>query len=94
MAGIAESVNGAGRKTIYTHDEAARIIDMFEEILTQHDIHIPSPEDAERDSDNMVGLYGSTYADLLDDIEALLIELIDEAARGCNVIEREFSGEY
>ena len=94
MVGIVESVNDASRKTIYTHDEAARIIDMFEEILTQHNIRVPSPEDAERDPDNMVGLYGSTYADLLDDIEALLIELIDEAARGCNVIEREFSGEY
>lgn len=92
MTGIVKS--DSDRKTIYTHDEAARIIDMFEEILEQHNVRIPSPEDEERDSDNIVGLYGSTYADLLDDVEALLIGLIEDAAHGCEVIEYEFSGEY
>lgn len=35
--------------TIYTHDEAALIIEKFEDVLSQYDIHIPSPEDDERD---------------------------------------------
>ena len=92
MIGIVEL--NSDRKTIYTHDEAARIVDMFEEVLAEHNIRIPSPEDEERGSDNTVGLYGSTYGDLLCDVEAHLIELIKAASCGCEVIEYEFSGHY
>ena len=50
--------------TIYTHDEAMLIVEMFEDILSEYNIHIPSPEDDEREPDNMVGLYGYTYSDV------------------------------
>ena len=60
---------------IYTHDEAAIIVDMFEEILHRYSIRVPSPEDDERDNDDY-GLYGSVYSDLLDGVEARLIEII------------------
>lgn len=82
------------KKVIYTHDESARIIDMFEEILSKHNIHIPSPEDDDREPDNMVGLYGSTYSDLLDDIEGLLVDIVDSCAQGSEVVKYEFSGNY
>lgn len=79
---------------IYTHDEAARIIEMFESILSEHDVHIPSPEDEDRETDNMAGLYGSTYGDLLDEVECTLIDLLKRAGQGCNVVTYRFSGKY
>lgn len=61
---------------IYTHDEAARIVDLFEEILIKKGICVPSPEDDERGEDNMLGLYGTTYGDLLDAVEDNLAEIL------------------
>lgn len=78
--------------TIYTHDEAALIIEKFEDVLSQYDIHIPSPEDDERDEDNMVGLYGSTYSELLDTIEEQICSILSRCKDGEKVIENEFSG--
>lgn len=62
---------------IYTRQEAADIVDAFEEVLSKHNICVPSPEDDERESDNMVGLYGSTYYDLLDFVEHTIINLLE-----------------
>lgn len=62
---------------IYSRDEAMLIIEMFEDILIQHNIKIPSPEDDDREPDNDVGLYGSTYSDLLDNVEDKLIEILE-----------------
>ena len=77
---------------IYTHDEAARILDAFEEVLSRYNIHVPSPEDDDRDDDNMIGLYGSTYSDLLDDVEDCLITLLAKYTMTTNIISYEFSG--
>ena len=81
-------------KKIHTHDEAARIVDAFEEVLSRYNIHVPSPEDDDRDEDNMVGLYGSTYGDLLDYVEDKLVDVIDTAKTGAEVVVGEFSGTY
>lgn len=78
----------------YTHDEAARIVELFEEILDEYNIHIPSPEDEEREPDNMVGLYGSTYSNLLDSVEEYLIETANAVSNGAEVVQFEFSGNY
>ena len=94
MEGMSEHHEVIPGKKIYTHDEAARILDAFEEVLSRYDIHIPSPEDDEREPDNMVGLYGSTYSDLMDDIEGMLIDVISAAAHGAEVVSGEFSGNY
>lgn len=51
-------------KTVYTHDEASRIIELFEDILSNNDIIIPSPEDDEKEEDNEAVLYGSVYSEL------------------------------
>ena len=69
-------VIGLGNK-IYTHDEAMLIVELFEDILTQHNIKVPSPEDDEREPDNDAALYGSTYSDLLDSVEDKLIEILE-----------------
>lgn len=62
---------------IYTRQEAADIVEAFEDVLMENNICVPSPEDDERDPDDMVGLYGSTYYDLLDFVEHTLIDLLD-----------------
>lgn len=77
---------------IYSRDEAMLIIEMFEDILIQHNIKIPSPEDDDREPDNDVGLYGSTYSDLLDNVEDKLIEILEHHTTDSEVIHNEFSG--
>ncbi len=63
----------------YTRSEAAEIIELFEDILDQYDVSVPSPEDNERDKENMVGLYGSTYSDLLDSVESAIIDIAEKS---------------
>ena len=70
------------KKEIYTHDEAARLIEIFEDRLIDADIYVPSPEDDERDPDDMVGLYGTTYGDLLEDVENVVIEFTIKTSEG------------
>ena len=77
---------------IYSRDEAMLFIEMFEDILIQHNIKIPSPEDDDREPDNDVGLYGSTYSDLLDNVEDKLIEILEHHTTDSEVIHNEFSG--
>lgn len=86
---------------IYTRDEAARIVEMFENILVENEISIPSPEDDDRDPDDKLGLYGSVYSDLLDVVENVLIGIIirrgphgDHIKDLNEVITGEFSGKY
>lgn len=79
-------------KKIYTHDEAMLIVEAFEEVLSRYDISVPSPEDYEREPDNMVGLYGSTYSDLLDYVEDSLVALLDKHKDGAEIIVGEFYG--
>ena len=86
---------------IYTHDEAARIVEMFENILVENGISIPSPEDDDRDPDDNLGLYGSVYSDLLDEVENALVRIIirrgphgDHIKDLNKVITGEFSGDY
>ena len=64
------------KNPIYTRDEAARIVALFEDLLIKNEISVPSPEDYERDPEDDLGLYGSTYYDLLDEVEDILREII------------------
>lgn len=77
---------------IYTRDEAMLILEKFEDILIEYGIEVPSPEDDDRDDDDHVGLYGSTYANLLDEVEERLIEILARHTKGVNVIPERFSG--
>lgn len=62
--------------SIYTHDETARIVDLFESLLDKYNIRISSPEDSERDADNEAKLYGSVYGELLNSVEDELIDIL------------------
>lgn len=87
-----EIMQKKARAKIYTHDEAMLIIEIFEDILCEHGIKVPSPEDDEREPDNEAALYGSTYSNLLDDVEARLIDLLDRHTPDTEIIKDEFSG--
>ena len=82
------------KKEIYTHDEAAYIIELFEELLVANNIKLPSPEDDDRDPDNDAALYGTTYSELLDEVEWRLIYMLQRHDKEAEVITQEFSGDF
>lgn len=75
--------------TIYTHSEAADIVELFEDVLEQNNVTIPSPEDYERGEDSG-RLYGSTYYHLLETVEARLVEIANKVRNGAQVVEDVF----
>lgn len=81
-----------GKEPIYTHDEAALIVEEFEIVLEKYGVKIPSPEDDEREKDNGATLYGSTYSDLLDSVEGTLIDLLERHSVGTPIVQYTFSG--
>lgn len=78
--------------TVYTHDEATNILEAFENLLVDNNIILPSPEDDDREEDNEAALYGSTYSDLLDVVEAILVDMVLRIKSGAEVIPYEYSG--
>lgn len=77
---------------VYTHDEATIIVEMFEDVLSKYNIHIPSPEDDDRDKDDMVGLYGTTYSNLLDSVEDRIQDIIERVKDNSTIVYGEYSG--
>ena len=84
--------NASQSDAIYTRDEAVLIVEMFESVLDTYNIKVPSPEDDERELDNEAKLYGSVYSDLLDNVEASLIELLEKHDEDTEIVTDEFSG--
>lgn len=84
--------NASQSDAIYTRDEAVLIVEMFESVLDAYNIEVPSPEDDEREPDNEAKLYGSVYSDLLDNVEASLIELLEKHDEDTEIVTDEFSG--
>lgn len=85
-------VNASQSDAIYTRDEAVLIVEMFESVLDTYNIKVPSPEDDEREPDNEAKLYGSVHSDLLDNVEASLIELLEKHDEDTEIVTDEFSG--
>lgn len=79
------------KDTIFTRSIAASIIDKFEDLLDKHNIFVPSPENDERDIDNEAKIYGSTYYDLLDAVEAEVINACRSAQHGAGIVTDRFS---
>lgn len=84
--------NASQSDAIYTRDEAVLIVEMFESVLDAYNIKVPLPEDDEREPDNEAKLYGSVYSDLLDNVEASLIELLEKHDEDTEIVTDEFSG--
>ena len=82
-------------KQVYTHDIAARIVENFENVLDEQDITLTSLEDDEKEPDNAARLYGSTYCDLLDATEAIVIQALEQAGVSRDkFITDQFSGNF
>lgn len=64
---------------LYTRGYALLIMEQFEAVLSKYDICVPSDEDDEREEDDMIGLYGSTYSDLIDVVESIVIDAVKDS---------------
>lgn len=65
---------------IFTHNIAAELIDIFEDVLDEHDITIP---DEEREgNDDEARIYGKVYTDLLYITEMALVRRIAPIVAG------------
>ena len=71
---------------IYILQETANILEMFDDLLVENGIKIPSPEDDEREESNAAALYGTVYSDLFDEIEYILTTIVEEAKAGTEII--------
>ena len=80
-------------KPIYIEDEAAAIVELFDDLLVDNGIKVPSPDDDDRDEDNESALYGETYYMLTEKIGERIFKIIDRAKNGAEVIEWELSGD-
>ena len=80
--------------TIYTHGEAARIVELFEDVLDEHDIKIPSSEEDEHEPDNETKLYGSVYWNLIDGVEESIINLLQAHKYDTTVIKYKYSDRF
>lgn len=76
--------------TIYTRNEAENIVEMFEDILTENGIRVPSPDDEQRDEDNDAALYGQTYWDLLDRVESRLVYMLKRHSVNADIVTGVF----
>jgi hypothetical protein len=84
--------NKTTENKIYTHDEAMLITEIFEDVLDEYDITVPSPEDDDKEDDNEAKLYGSVYSDILDSVEEKLCSILERHKPDTKVISGEFSG--
>lgn len=69
-------------KTIYTHNLAMEVIDVFEDFLEKYDITIPSADEYEAkerwEEDNTARIYGTEWDELMNDVEAVLIGELED----------------
>lgn len=77
---------------IYAHDEAMRIVEMFDWLLSENEVFITGPQDDDLDPDDCFGLYGSAYDRMLSYVEERLIELLGKHDKNTEVIRDVFSG--
>lgn len=75
---------------VYIMNETADILDMFDDVLADNGIKVPSPEDDERGEDNEAALYGSVYWTLFERLESTLIDIVNKVKAGEEVVTEEW----
>lgn len=75
---------------IYLMNETADILDMFDDVLVDNGIKVPSPEDDEREEDNEAALYGSVYWTLFERLEDAILDIVDKVKAGEEVVTEEW----
>lgn len=75
---------------IYIRNETADILEMFDDVLVDNGIKVPSPEDDDRGEDNEAALYGSVYWSLFERLESILIDITEKVKAGEEVVAEEW----
>lgn len=75
---------------VYIMNETADILDMFDDMLVDNGIKVPSPEDDEREEDNEAALYGSVYWTLFERLENALLDIVEKVKAGEEVVTEEW----
>ena len=78
---------------VYTKETTACILNMFEDMLEEKDITIPDEDRS--DDEGECRLYGTTYGNLFDQVDAFLVELLEgisEATTGFKVMDEYAPG--
>ena len=75
---------------VYILNETADILDMFDDVLADNGIKVPSPEDDDREEDNEAALYGSVYWTLFERLENMLIDIAEKVKAGEEVVANEW----
>lgn len=88
-----EVITNTQNSVIYTRNEAAQIVELFEDVLDKYGIQVPSQDDDQRELNNEANLYGTTYWNLVDDVESRIVDLLHTHKTGTKVIEYELSSE-
>lgn len=75
---------------VYILNETADILDMFDDVLVDNGIKVPSPEDDDREEDNEAALYGSVYWTLFERLENALTDITEKVKAGEEVVANEW----
>lgn len=75
---------------VYIMNETADILDMFDDVLVDNGIKVPSPEDDDREEDNEAALYGSVYWTLFERLENALTDITEKVKAGEEVVANEW----
>lgn len=75
---------------VYIMNETADILEIFDNVLVENGIKVPSPEDDDRGEDNEAALYGSVYWTLFERLESTLIDIVDKVKAGEEVVTEEW----
>ena len=73
---------------IYTHNVAAKLIDLLEDVLDKNDI--TSPDEEREGNEDEARIYGKVYSDLLDDVENELVDLLNKHKDGFTIVTDVF----
>ena len=76
-------------KPIYTLEIAREIVELFEDLLDKHGIMIP--DDDREGLDGEACLYGTTYWDLLGDVDSILVDVMNECGTEAPIIPGEWA---
>jgi hypothetical protein len=71
---------------IYIRNETANILEIFDNVLVENGIIVPSSEDDDRGEDNEAALYGSVYWTLFERLENALFDIVKKVKAGEEIV--------
>lgn len=77
-----DTMNVTGTISVSSRTIAAEIVEEFERVLDKYDIYVPSG-DEDDGNENRASLYGMTYFNLLDEVEAIVSQALHVVSEHC-----------